>query len=119
VKVDVSSFLQNKPAGIIKAFNRIIGKVRQWEGVIVAPAKTAVYLKAPANFLSIKLTRNRIDLDFYLPSVTEEFPIYKVLPLSKTRIVHYVALEHEKEVNAQLLKWIRQSYELVRSKVKS
>jgi hypothetical protein len=116
VKVDVNSFLVNKPPNIVKAFNKIIGQVTKWEEVLVAPARTAVYLKAPANFLGIKLTKNRIDVDFYLPQVTEEFPIYKVLPLTKTRIIHYVALEYEKEVNKQLIGWIRESYELMRKK---
>jgi uncharacterized C2H2 Zn-finger protein len=116
VKVDVSTFTANKPAKIIKAFNKVLDKVRQWEDVMVAPAKTAVYLKAPSNFLSIKVTRNRIDLEFYLPEPTDEFPIYKVLQLTKTRILHCVALEDEKEVNAQLMNWIKQSYELLREK---
>jgi hypothetical protein len=116
VKVDVSKFTQNKPGKILKAFNKIIAKVQQWDEVMVSPAKTAVYLKAPSNFLSIKITKNRVDLEFYLPQHTDEFPIYKILQITKTRILHCVALEDEKEVNAQLMNWIKQSYEIMREK---
>ena len=89
---------------------------RSWIGSIPGLSKKAsIQIKAGANFLSIEPKKDRVELHFQSGSEhqTLDPPVYKSIPVTKNRVVHFAAIERPEEIDGPLLDWIRASYTLI------
>ncbi|PCJ89783.1 MAG: hypothetical protein COA57_01100 [Flavobacteriales bacterium] len=75
--------------------------------------KSAVLLRRGSTFLALKPKKQWLDIEFMLKDKMDEFPVYKTFRLSKNRVAHYVRIESPKEVDRQLLNWLKEAYEVV------
>ena len=112
VKVDADSHFINKAPNVKAVYEKILKEVRKFGKINVSPVKSSIMLKNASSFLGIKPGKAFVDLDFVLPEETHEFPIYKTMKYSKNKVIHFVRLESTKEVDKQLLRWLKISYDL-------
>ena len=75
--------------------------------------KTGITVRVNANFIMIYPTKNRVTIEFQLPYITDEFPVAFSKRISKNRVYTKVYLSEVTEVDDQIKKWIKESYELV------
>ena len=78
----------------------------------IDPVKTAIQLKTTSTFLSMTLKKDHIDIAFQLGEQIDDFPIYKAMPISKNRVLHYAVLEGPDDVDSKLIGWLRVAYKL-------
>ncbi len=116
VKVNVASHFINKQPNVRAVYNKILKEATKFGTVNVSPVKSGIYLKRVSSFLGIRLSKTWVDLDFFLPEETSEFPIYKTMRYTKSKTVHFVRLENPKEVDRQLVRWLKISYDLAGNK---
>ncbi len=115
VNVDIESLFKNKNPVVKKIYNRIALTAKKCgKDVLETASLNAIFMKAPATFLAIKPLKNSAGLEFLLDEEIMEFPISKTLRVSKNRVAHFVQVEHLKEVDSQLLDWIKKAYQTIK-----
>jgi predicted transport protein len=96
--------LYEKVAGIVKTF----GEFRE-ETVL----PDVIFFKTKSSFLAVKVKKDHVEVEFFLDHVEDVPPIAKFLQTSKHRVAHVVKVDDEKDIDAQLIKWMKASYELI------
>jgi hypothetical protein len=112
--VDIDYHLRNKSPEVITIFNKLMEKIEKFGKINFNSVKSSIQIKAGATFLSLKFKKNYIELEFQLGYEIDEFPIYRSVRISGNRLLHFAILESPDEVNKKLLKWLNDSYKLVK-----
>ncbi|MBI4930401.1 MAG: hypothetical protein HY841_06540 [Bacteroidetes bacterium] len=116
VKVNPDSHFTGKNPNVKAVYEKILKETKKFGKVNVSPVKNGILLKNLSTFLGIGLKKSFLDIEFFLAEETNEFPIYKTFRYTKNKTVHYVRLENPKEVDRQLLNWLKTSYGLADKK---
>ncbi len=111
VKIDVRTHFIGKQPNVKAIYNKLIKEVHKFGYVNVSPVKGSILLKNVSTFMGIRISKRWVSIDFFLPIESIEFPIYKAMRYSKKKVVHFVQLEKPKEVDKQLLHWLKVSYD--------
>ncbi|HEV8286065.1 MAG TPA: DUF5655 domain-containing protein [Chitinophagaceae bacterium] len=72
-----------------------------------------IFFKTKSTFLAVKVKKDHLDIEFFLDHLEDIPPVSKYLQTSKHRVAHVVPIDDEQDINAQLIAWMRSSYELV------
>jgi len=88
-------------------------EVKKFGKVNVSVVKIGVMLKGVSTFAAVKPKRMWVDIEFVLDEEIQEYPVHKTIRYTKHRFAHFVRLEHPKDVNKNLLVWLRRSYKLI------
>ena len=113
-KNEIASVMENKPKEIVVLYHALAVKVKALGPVTIEATRSAVMFKAPATFLAFKPKKDGAIIEFFLPEARDEFPVFRVLRISRKRWVHIVTLENEKDLNQKVIGWINESYGLLR-----
>jgi hypothetical protein len=116
VKVDVKTHFNGKSPGIKKIYDRILKEVKKFGKVNVSPVQSSIMLKNVSTFLGLRVAKGWVEIDFFLPEETHDFPIHKTMRYTKKKTIHYVRLESAAQVDKQLVQWIKTSYEMAGAK---
>ncbi|MEW6470428.1 MAG: DUF5655 domain-containing protein [Bacteroidota bacterium] len=114
VRVDPDSIFDRFPLaeGLYK---KLVKKIRGFgPDVMISAAKSCVFAKAPGTFIAFKPKKDHLLLEFFLSKAVEEFPVEKTFRYSRTKVVHWVRIDGKEQINAQLLRWLRESYRISR-----
>ena len=111
-RLDLEDHLRNKSPAVRATLDKLLREARKFGEITVDPVKTAIQLRTSSTFLSIKLKRDHLDLDFQLASAVNTFPIFKTIRISKIRVLHQAVLEGPEDVDGRLMSWLREAYEL-------
>jgi hypothetical protein len=101
---------------IKKLAEDLLREIKSWKNAQVTPLKSMILASGGANFFSLKAKKDHLDVEFILPDERNEFPVYKTMNYSKNKIVHYVKFDSAKELDGQLMGWIREAYEMTQKK---
>ena len=112
-RVTVDDHLENKPDFVKNILQKLTGIVTGFGDVLVDPVKTAINFKAGATFLSAKVKKDCLQLEFQLTREVDEFPIYRSVRVSRARILHFAVLEDPRDIDGALAKWLREAYDLI------
>ncbi len=113
VTVNPRDIVAKSPAAVQKTYKKVIAFVKKLKGTSVSAAKSCIFAKCPSTYLAIKFTKEQMILEFFLPEETQEFPVVKTFPYTKSRVVHYVHWDGDPIVWKTLQRWIRKSHEMV------
>ncbi|PLW95686.1 MAG: hypothetical protein C0591_10685 [Marinilabiliales bacterium] len=83
----------------------------------VSPVVNAIMFTSESTFLAIKPKKRWIDLEFALDYEANEFPIHKIVRISKTRFAHFIRIQEPRDIDDQLIGWIKKAYELISENV--
>ena len=110
-KTSIDDLFQRKSPTLKVVYKKLEKEVLKWEGVSASATKSCIVFIAAKTFLVIKVMKNELDLKFVLPHQSEDFPIYKTAAYGK-KIEHYIRLADEDDLDKDVLRFIRQSYDL-------
>lgn len=79
----------------------------------VVPVKTMILLRAAANFAAIVVRRDCVHLEFVLTRALDHVRIHKRDSLGPRRYTHHVRLASPADVDAEVVSWLRESYQVV------
>ena len=113
-KISIDDLLKNKPAELVTVFDKLMAEVGSWEGVSASATKACIVFITFKTFLVVKVMKNELDLKFVLPEENDEFPIYKKQVYGK-KVEHYIRLRDEEDLDSDVFRLIRQSYELAKA----
>jgi predicted transport protein len=113
VKVDINVHLENKPQNIVDTVQKLISEISKFGSIEISPIKTAIQFRKGATFLSIRVKKDRCELEFQLPFDVEEFSIVKKVRVSSKRVYYLVYIDSVEDVDNQLLSWIKEAYKLI------
>lgn len=115
VRTEVADHFENKAPSIRATYDKLITELKKIGPITVNPVKHGIMIKAATTFVALKPKRDRLDLEFILNKEIVDFSVHKTVRYSPRRFAHFVALEKPGDVTRKLIKWLRDSYELVRS----
>ncbi len=113
--VDIERHFKNKSPEIRTIYDRLMAAIRNFGTIEVNSVKTSIQVRAGANFLSIMPKRNKVQIEFQLNREVLAPPVYRNLRISRNRVLHYAVLESTKDINARMIRLLRESYDLVRN----
>lgn len=76
--------------------------------------KTMITFSLERNFGGLTITKNRMDLGFFLMRRLRHDRITRIEPLSPSKVAHHVDLSSPSDVDAELTEWLAEAYEVGR-----
>ena len=116
--VKLEDHFRSKSPQMKETHEKLIVAVRKHGPVTIQPVKTAIQVKAPSTFLSVKVKKDRLEIEFQLGREVVEPPVYRTLRVSMNRVVHLAVLESPRDVSKKLIAWLRESYAVVSGRAK-
>ena len=111
--LDLEDHLSKRPDVIRNVIYNLISEIEQFGPVKLNPVKSSIQVKAGATFLSIKPKKDFVELEFQLGEEIDQFPIHKTIRISCNRVLHFIYIQSEDDINDQLMAWLKDSYLLV------
>ena len=116
VRVNADKHFINKKPNVRAVYEKILKETKKFGKVNVSPVQTSIMLKNISTFLGMHLRKDSMDVSFFLPEETNEFPVHKTFRYGKNKIAHTLRIERTSEVDKQLVKWMKISYNLAGKK---
>ena len=111
--LSLEDHIRNRPQKIQKLVHKLISIVRSFGPVELNPVKSVIQVKAGATFLSIKPKNEYIELEFQTGKEIDEFPVHRSVRISGNRFLHFLYLQAIKDIDQQIISWLKESYLLV------
>ena len=115
--ISSDSLFEKRDPGFKKIYDKIIKEVKklgEYREETVRP--DVIFFKTKSTFLGIKVKKDHLEVEFFLKELENVPPVSKYLQTSKNRVVHLVPIDQLKDINQQLIDWIKRSYALVNAK---
>ena len=111
-KVSPGEHFKNKE-GAKTLFEHLVKKI----GAEIGPCKIislpcCIHLYGAYDFLAALPKKDRLEIRFALPRKLESRRLRQSVPLSLRNVKNCIDIRDEKEINAELLGWIKESYYL-------
>jgi hypothetical protein len=88
-----------------------LAAVIDWEAVSVSATKNCIVFVRKQTFLVVRPMKKELDIKFYLPTYSDEFPVYKSTAYSAKYETH-IRLSAPEDIDSTVLKLIKISYDL-------
>ncbi|HWB25016.1 MAG TPA: DUF5655 domain-containing protein [Chitinophagaceae bacterium] len=112
--VDKEDLFKKRPAVLKALYKKIFDIVKtfgEFREETVLP--DVIFFKTRSTFLGLKVKKEWLEVEFFLDHLENVPPVAKFLQTSKHRVVHLVKIDDESDIDAQLVNWMRQSYQLI------
>jgi hypothetical protein len=106
---------QNSEESVTKLYESLMKRVRTLGEVIVEPKKTSIHVKHRAAFLGVHPKKKWLDLNIVTDAPIKSGKVLKTEQVSKSRYHNMVRICSEKDINPELLGWLKQAYILMAS----
>ena len=107
-----SVFDKSDPA-VRATYERLLIRVRRLGPVVAEEKKTGIHLKSRVAFAGVHPLESRLDLDIVSAEPIADPRVVKRDRISAGRYHNVVPLSSPRDVDAQLVDWLKTAYELV------
>ena len=94
-------------------YERLLLRVRRIGPVVAEENKTSIHLKSRAAFAGVHPLKSRLDLNIVSDAPIADPRVKKRDRVSPSRYHNVVSLSSPRDIDAQLLDWLKSAYELV------
>jgi hypothetical protein len=108
----IAGHFADKDPMITAIYVRLVGSLRQFGDVRESLRKTSIHLDHRTGFAAVYTRRSYINLNFRASRPIHSPRIEKMEQLSASRFLHTVRLQSPEQVDAELLGWLRDAYDL-------
>ncbi len=108
----MGAFDKSDPA-VRATYDRLLVHVRRIGPVVAEEKKRSIHLKSRAAFAGVHPLKSRLDLDIVSAEPIAHPRVTKRDRISASRYHNVVSLSTPRDVDAQLVAWLRSAYELV------
>jgi len=112
-RFSLDDHLINKSESIRSTIFLLIREIKNFGPIQINPVKSSIQVKAGATFLSVRVKRDHVELEFQLSRQKEDFPVHRVVRISGKRYLHFVYIQEPEDVDETLLGWLKESYGLI------
>jgi len=111
-KHELGNLFIDKPEKIRQLYDVLIERIEVFGPMEIHVAKWNVTLRAKSTFMSIIPEKKDLAITFLRDEALDDFPVYDVYHYSKNRWVNHVKIEDPEEIDDQLIKWLKEAYDL-------
>jgi hypothetical protein len=111
----VEQLLDGKPQDIVELYDRLERLIGSCGEVVVAPTKTRVLFKVRTVFATVAVSKNWLDVVFVLGRRSRHRRIKKAQE-EYPGIVHFLRIENEEDLDADLTSWLQEAYDYRKQK---
>jgi hypothetical protein len=104
--------LSGKEKVVAKIYERLITELQKLGQLKIEPHKTSIHLGNRFGFAGVYTQKDYINLELHLNYKLISERVGKVEQASANRFHHTIKLMSEKEVDNELLNWLKEAYEL-------
>src|SRR6185503_20913122 len=104
--------LKGKDPSVTLMYEKLIKDLQKFGPLKIEPKKTSIHLGNRFGFAGVYTRREYINLEVHLNYKLDSPRVTKVEQASANRYHHTIRLNHQKEVDKELLTWLREAYEL-------
>src|SRR5258708_34345978 len=108
----VDALFEGKAPELQTTFNLLVQKLQQFGEVRVSPKQTSIHLEKNSGFAGVHPRKTYFNLEFRTDYKIDAPRIVRVQQLSARRFEHTVKVEKTSDVDEQLLKWLKDAYDL-------
>ena len=108
----VKSHFENKDAKVRKIYDRLLRGSKKFGRVIEEPKKTSIHLVRKSAFAGVATRKSALILTIKSDRKLSSPRIHKSEQASANRFHHEAKLTSPAEVDAELLKWLKDGYEM-------
>ncbi len=111
-KISLDSLFKSTHPDLILVFDKILGEVADWDGVLVSTTHNCVVFVHRRTFLVIKPKKKELDIKFYSKEMLQNNLIAKSTLYGK-KYENHIPLIHLSQLNPSLFDYLRKSYQLL------
>ena len=104
--------LKDKQPIVTKIYERLINELQKFGPVKIEPKKTSIHLGNRFGFAGVYTRKGYINLEVHLNYKLTSGRVSKVEQASANRFHHTIKLMTEKEIDKELITWLKQAYKL-------
>jgi hypothetical protein len=108
----VASHFEGKSSTVLSIYQTLLKALRQFGEVQEAPKKTSIHLDNATGFAGVYPRKDYILLHFRTAYPIEDKRLEKSEQLSAKRFKYSIRLQKEGDIDAGLLAWLKDAYEL-------
>jgi hypothetical protein len=97
---------------VVKTYYCLVGRLKEFGPVRIEPKKTSIHLVNRFGFAGVYTRKEYIKLELHLNYRLDSPRVSKVEQASANRYHHTIRLDNQKDVDKELLKWLREAYDL-------
>ena len=106
----VEQLLDGKPQEVVELYEQLDRMIGSCGDVVVAPTKTRVLFKVRTVFASVAVSKGWLDVVFVLGRLLKHRRIKKAQD-EYPGIVHFLRVEKEEDLDADLTSWLQEAYD--------
>lgn len=104
--------LQDKEPVVSKMYAKLIKELQKFGALKIEPKKTSIHLGNRFGFAGVYTRKDYINLEVHLNHKLTSERVSKVEQASPNRFHHTIKLTSKKDVDKELLAWLKEAYEL-------
>lgn len=104
--------LKNKAPIVTKIYERLIRELQKLGPLKIEPHKTSIHLINRFGFAGVYTRLDYINLELHLDHKLISKRVSKVEQASANRFHHTILLTSEKDIDTELLNWLKEAYDL-------
>src|ERR1043165_8073512 len=108
----VDHLFEGKTPELRATYEQLIHRMQAFGEVRIAPKQTSIQLEKNSDFAGVHPRKSYFNLEFRTDYKIDDPRITRTQQLSAKRFEHTVKLERETDVDEQLLKWLKDAYNL-------
>lgn len=109
VSISVEEHFRGKQDRLRGVFRRLHNALRRTGPVRVDAVKSAINLADRFHFAMIYVQKDGLKVEFALDRRLDDPRVIRTQDLSSNRVIHFVKVTREEEVDSQLLGWLREA----------
>lgn len=108
----VEDHFAGKDPQLKATYDRLLRALREFGPVTESAKQSSIHLEKNSGFAGVHPRKNAFNLEFRTDYKIDHPRITRTQQLSARRFEHTVKLTQESDVDEQLLKWLKDAYEL-------
>jgi hypothetical protein len=108
----VDTLFEGKDPQAKATYQRLISALQEFGSINVTPKQTSIHLEKNSGFAGVHPRKSYFNLEFRTDYKIDDPRITRLQQLSARRFEHTVKLQNESEIDDQLLKWLKDAYDL-------
>ena len=108
----IEQHFENKPKNILLIYNKLLNELRKFGNIKENPNNSSIHLENKYGFAGVYTRKKYILLHIHLSREIDSKRIEKIEQISKNRFKHIVKIQSEKDIDQELLNWLKEAYEL-------
>ena len=114
MSITVESHFIEKDPQLKQAYDHLLTELRKFGAVNEAAKLTSIHLEKNSGFAGVHPRKNSFNLEFRTDYKIDDPRITRTQQLSARRYEHTVKIEKATDVDATLLKWLKDAYDLAK-----